>query len=100
MRDLAAGPGVVALCGRYEGVDQRVVEARGMIEVSIGDYVLSGGELGAMVLLDACVRLIPGVMGAAESAEKSPLSAASATSVSCRIMRRGWSGRTRASKST
>ncbi|SHJ70617.1 tRNA (guanine37-N1)-methyltransferase [Roseomonas rosea] len=70
VRELAAGPGVVLLCGRYEGVDQRVVEARGMIEVSIGDYVLSGGELAAMVLLDSCVRLIPGVMGAAESAEE------------------------------
>lgn len=70
VRELAAGPGAVLLCGRYEGVDQRVVEARGMIEVSVGDYVLSGGELAAMVLLDACVRLIPGVMGAAESAEE------------------------------
>ena len=74
VRALAAGPGVVALCGRYEGVDQRVIEARGMIEVSIGDYVLSGGELAAMVLLDACVRLIPGVMGAAESAEEESFS--------------------------
>lgn len=70
VRELASGPGAVLLCGRYEGVDQRVVEARGMIEVSVGDYVLSGGELAAMVLLDACVRLIPGVMGAAESAEE------------------------------
>jgi hypothetical protein len=58
----------VLLCGRYEGVDQRVVEARGMREISVGDYVLSGGETAAMVLLDACVRLLPGVMGAAESA--------------------------------
>lgn len=65
---LAAGPGAVLLCGRYEGVDQRVIEARGMMEVSIGDYVLSGGELAALTLLDACVRLLPGVMGAAESA--------------------------------
>ncbi len=64
---LASGPGVVLLCGRYEGVDQRVIEMRGMEEVSIGDYVLSGGEPAAMVLLDACVRLLPGVMGAAES---------------------------------
>ncbi|GAA0569360.1 tRNA (guanosine(37)-N1)-methyltransferase TrmD [Craurococcus roseus] len=70
VRDLAAGPGAVLLCGRYEGVDQRVVEARGMREISIGDYVLSGGETAAMVLLDACVRLLPGVMGAAESAEE------------------------------
>ena len=75
VRQLAAGPGVVLLCGRYEGVDQRVVEARGMIEVSVGDYVLSGGEVAAMVLLDACVRLIPGVMGAAESAEEESFSA-------------------------
>ncbi|MBV8589885.1 MAG: tRNA (guanosine(37)-N1)-methyltransferase TrmD, partial [Acetobacteraceae bacterium] len=67
-RSLSAGPGVVLLCGRYEGVDQRVVDAREMEEISIGDYVLSGGELAAMVVLDACVRLIPGVMGAAESA--------------------------------
>jgi tRNA (guanine37-N1)-methyltransferase len=68
VQQLATGPGVVLLCGRYEGVDQRVIEARGMIEVSIGDYVLSGGELAALTLLDACVRLLPGVMGAAESA--------------------------------
>ena len=68
VRGLAGGPGVVLLCGRYEGVDQRVIEARGLIEVTIGDYVLAGGELPAMVLLDACVRLLPGVMGAAESA--------------------------------
>jgi tRNA (guanine37-N1)-methyltransferase len=71
---LAAGPGVVLLCGRYEGVDQRVIEARGMEEVSIGDYVLSGGEPAAMVLLDACVRLLPGVMGAAESAHEESFS--------------------------
>ncbi len=68
VRELAAGPGVVLLCGRYEGVDQRVIEARGMREISLGDYVLSGGEVAAMALLDACVRLLPGVMGAAESA--------------------------------
>jgi tRNA (guanine37-N1)-methyltransferase len=66
----AAGPGVVVLCGRYEGIDQRVIEARQADEISIGDYVLSGGELAAMVLLDACVRLLPGVMGAAESADE------------------------------
>ncbi len=65
---LAAGPGVLLLCGRYEGVDERVLEANGAVEVSIGDYVLSGGELAALVLLDTCVRLLPGVMGAAESA--------------------------------
>jgi tRNA (guanine37-N1)-methyltransferase len=68
VRRYAEGPGVILLCGRYEGVDQRVIEARGMEEVSIGDYVLSGGELAALVLLDAAVRLLPGVMGAAESA--------------------------------
>jgi tRNA (guanine37-N1)-methyltransferase len=67
VRELAAGPGVVIVCGRFEGVDERVIEARGLEEVSIGDYVLSGGELGAMVLIDACVRLIPGVMGKSES---------------------------------
>ena len=65
---LSTGPGVVLLCGRFEGVDQRVIDARRAEEVSIGDYVLSGGELAAMVVLDACVRLLPGVMGAAESA--------------------------------
>jgi tRNA (guanine37-N1)-methyltransferase len=65
---------VVLLCGRYEGVDQRVIEARGMEEISIGDYVLSGGEPAAMVLLDACVRLLPGVMGAAASADEESFS--------------------------
>eukprot|EP01031_Cornospumella_fuschlensis_P046205 gene46205-56572_t len=68
VRDFASGPGLVLLCGRYEGVDQRVIEARGMREVSLGDYVLSGGEIAALALLDACVRLLPGGMGAAESA--------------------------------
>ncbi|WP_112661902.1 tRNA (guanosine(37)-N1)-methyltransferase TrmD [Microvirga flavescens] len=63
VRDLAAGPGVVIICGRFEGVDERVIEGRDLEEVSIGDYVLSGGEMAAMVVLDACVRLIPGVMG-------------------------------------
>jgi tRNA (guanine37-N1)-methyltransferase len=63
IRALAAGPGVVAICGRFEGVDERVIAARGLEEVSIGDYVLSGGEIAAMVLLDACIRLLPGVMG-------------------------------------
>lgn len=74
-RELAAGPGVILLCGRYEGVDQRVIEARAMREVSIGDYVLSGGEPAALVVLDACVRLLPGVMGAAASAEEESFSA-------------------------
>lgn len=65
--ELAEGPGVMLLAGRFEGVDQRVIEARHMREISIGDYVLSGGELPAMVLLDACIRLLPGVVGSAES---------------------------------
>ena len=69
VRELAAGPGVSILCGRFEGVDQRLLDARPVEEVSVGDYILSGGELAAMVLLDACVRLLPGVMGAAESGE-------------------------------
>jgi len=64
----AEAPGAILLCGRYEGVDQRVIDAHGMEEVCIGDYVLSGGELAALVLLDATVRLLPGVMGAADSA--------------------------------
>jgi len=63
VRDLSAGPGALLLCGRFEGVDQRVLDARGAEEISIGDYVLSGGELPAMVLIDACVRLLPGVIG-------------------------------------
>lgn len=64
----AGGPGMILLCGRYEGIDQRVIDARHMLEYSVGDYVLSGGDLAAMVLLDSIVRLLPGVMGAAESA--------------------------------
>jgi tRNA (guanine37-N1)-methyltransferase len=67
VRELAAGPGAVLLTGRFEGVDQRVIDARGLREVSIGDYVLSGGEIAAMVLIDAVVRLLPGVIGAAAS---------------------------------
>lgn len=67
VRELAAGPGAVIVCGRFEGIDQRVIEARQLEEVSIGDYVLAGGEVAAMVLLEAVVRLIPGVLGAAES---------------------------------
>jgi len=70
VRELAAGPGVVLLCGRYEGVDQRVLDAHGVEEVSIGDFVLSGGEPAAAVLIDACVRLLPGVMGADASLEE------------------------------
>ncbi len=60
---LAAGPGAVIVCGRFEGVDERVIAARVLQEVSLGDYVLSGGEIAAMALIDACVRLLPGVMG-------------------------------------
>ncbi len=63
VRALASGPGVVVLCGRFEGVDERVIEARGLEEVSVGDFVLSGGEVACLALLDACVRLLPGVMG-------------------------------------
>jgi tRNA (guanine37-N1)-methyltransferase len=64
----AAGPGIVAVCGRFEGVDERVIQARGLEEISVGDYVLSGGEIAALALIDACVRLLPGVMGAEASA--------------------------------
>ncbi|MSP20353.1 MAG: tRNA (guanosine(37)-N1)-methyltransferase TrmD [Alphaproteobacteria bacterium] len=67
VRDLAKGPGVTLVCGRFEGVDERILEARGLQEVSLGDFVLSGGEPAALVLLDATVRLLPGVMGKAES---------------------------------
>jgi len=66
-RELAAGPGALIVCGRFEGVDERVIEARDLEEISIGDYVLAGGEVAAMVLLEAVVRLLPGVLGAAES---------------------------------
>ncbi|MBJ7535145.1 tRNA (guanosine(37)-N1)-methyltransferase TrmD [Rhodomicrobium vannielii ATCC 17100] len=66
-RSLAAGPGVLLFCGRFEGLDQRAIDSRQLEEISIGDYVLSGGELAAMVLLDACVRLLPGVIGAEAS---------------------------------
>jgi tRNA (guanine37-N1)-methyltransferase len=71
---LATGEGVILLCGRYEGIDQRVIEARAMQEISLGDYVLSGGEPGALVLLDATIRLLPGVMGAADSATEESFS--------------------------
>ena len=70
VRDLAAGPGAVILCGRFEGVDQRLIEARNLEEVSIGDFILSGGEPAALVLLDAVVRLLPGVMGNSVSGEE------------------------------
>jgi tRNA (guanine37-N1)-methyltransferase len=68
VRALAAGPGVVIVAGRFEGIDERVIAARHLEEVSMGDYVLSGGEIAAMALIDAVVRLLPGVMGNAESA--------------------------------
>jgi len=74
VRELATGPGALIVCGRFEGVDQRVIEARQLEEVSIGDYVLSGGEIAAMALIDACVRLLPGVMGKAESGSEESFS--------------------------
>ena len=67
VRELAAGPGAIVLCGRFEGFDERLFEGRQVEEVSIGDYILSGGEMAALVLLDACIRLLPGVMGAPSS---------------------------------
>jgi tRNA (guanine37-N1)-methyltransferase len=70
VRELAAGPGVSILCGRFEGMDERLFEARPIRPVSVGDYVLSGGEMGALVLLDACIRLLPGVMGAPTSGDE------------------------------
>ncbi len=70
VRELAAGPGVTILCGRFEGFDERIFEGRNIEPVSIGDYILSGGEPAALILLDACVRLLPGVMGAASSGEQ------------------------------
>jgi tRNA (guanine37-N1)-methyltransferase len=69
VRTLSRGAGVVIVCGRFEGVDERVIAARNLIEVSIGDYILSGGEVAAHVLLDACVRLLPDVMGAHDSGD-------------------------------
>lgn len=69
VRELSSGPGVVIVCGRFEGVDERVIAARQLEEVSIGDYILSGGEMAALVMLDACVRLLPGVMGKVASGE-------------------------------
>lgn len=68
VREIAQGPGCLIVCGRFEGVDERVIEKRGLREISVGDYVLSGGEPAALVLLDAVVRLLPGVMGKQESA--------------------------------
>jgi tRNA (guanine37-N1)-methyltransferase len=74
VEEIAAGPGVILVCGRFEGVDERIVAARELEEISIGDYVLSGGEIAAMVLIDACVRLLPGVMGRAESSAEESFS--------------------------
>jgi tRNA (guanine37-N1)-methyltransferase len=74
VRELAAAPGVTILCGRFEGIDERVIAGRGLEEVSIGDYVLSGGEIAAMAVIDACVRLIPGVMGKEASAAEESFS--------------------------
>jgi tRNA (guanine37-N1)-methyltransferase len=70
VRELAQGPGCLIVCGRFEGIDERVIEKRNLIEVSLGDFVLSGGEPAALALLDAVVRLLPGVMGKAESGEE------------------------------
>jgi len=67
VRELAEGAGAVLFCGRFEGLDERVIKARGMEEISLGDFVLAGGEIAAMALIEACVRLLPGVMGADES---------------------------------
>ena len=70
VREFSSGEGVIIICGRFEGVDERIIEARNLQEVSIGDYILSGGESAALVLLDAIVRLLPGVMGKTESGEE------------------------------
>ena len=69
-RELAQGPGVVLVCGRFEGVDERVIEAQALEEISVGDFVLSGGEIAAMAVMDCCVRLLPGVMGEPQSANE------------------------------
>jgi tRNA (guanine37-N1)-methyltransferase len=75
VKALANGPGIVIVCGRFEGVDERVIEGRGLEEISIGDYVLSGGEIAALVVIDACVRLLPGVMGKEASAAEESFAA-------------------------
>jgi len=74
VQEIASGPGCLIVCGRFEGVDQRVIEKRGLREVSVGDYILSGGEPAALLLLDAVVRLLPGVMGKPESAAEESFS--------------------------
>lgn len=75
MAQLAHGPGIVVICARFEGVDERLIEARHLEEVSLGDFVLSGGEIAALALFDACVRLLPGVMGKEASAAEESFSA-------------------------
>ena len=75
VRDLSAGPGAILFCGRFEGLDQRVIEARGIEEVSLGDFVLAGGEIAAMALIEAAVRLIPGVLGTHASTEEESFAA-------------------------
>jgi tRNA (guanine37-N1)-methyltransferase len=75
VRTLAAGPGVTLVCGRFEGVDERVIEARSIEEISLGDFVLSGGEPAAIALIDACVRLLPGVIGRAETLDEESFAA-------------------------
>ena len=70
VKELATGPGVIVFCGRFEGLDQRVIEARQMEEISIGDFVLAGGEVAAQAMLEACIRLLPGVLGDASSASE------------------------------
>jgi len=75
VRALAAGPGAILLCGRFEGLDQRAIEARQMEEISLGDFVLAGGEIPAMALIEACVRLIPGVLGDHASTEEESFAA-------------------------
>jgi tRNA (guanine37-N1)-methyltransferase len=74
VKTLSEGPGPIIVCGRFEGVDQRVIDARNFEEISVGDYVLSGGEIAAMVLIDACVRLLPGVMGNMTSSDQESFS--------------------------
>ncbi|MEJ0026936.1 MAG: tRNA (guanosine(37)-N1)-methyltransferase TrmD [Rhizomicrobium sp.] len=73
--ELAAGPGAILLCGRFEGLDQRAIDAREIEEISLGDFVLAGGEIAAMALIEACVRLIPGVLGDAQSPDEESFSA-------------------------
>jgi tRNA (guanine37-N1)-methyltransferase len=70
VKELAAGPGLVCFCGRFEGLDERVIESRNMEEVSIGDFILAGGEVAAQAMIEACVRLLPGVLGNSDSAEE------------------------------